>query len=66
MKTIESLKEKVAQSESQISALTDQLAAANVRIEQLGNQVDSLNVSVANEKLIRNKLSRLRWNLRMR
>lgn len=50
LKTIEGLKEQIAQNETQISTLTEQLAAANVKIEQLGTKVDSLNVSVANEK----------------
>lgn len=50
LKTIEGLKEQIAQNESQISTLTEQLAAANVKIEQLGTQVDSLHISVANEK----------------
>lgn len=55
LKTIDNLKEQIAQNESQITALTDQLAAANIKIEELGTKVDSLNVSVANEKADKEK-----------
>lgn len=50
LKTIEGLKEQIAQNETQITTLTEQLAAANIKIESLGTQVDSLNTTVANEK----------------
>lgn len=50
LKTIEGLKEQIAQNETQITTLTEQLAAANIKIETLGTQVDSLNTTVANEK----------------
>lgn len=50
LKTIEGLKEQIAQNETQITTLTEQLAAANIKIETLGTQVDSLNTTVANER----------------
>ncbi|MCM1111594.1 MAG: hypothetical protein NC336_10340 [Clostridium sp.] len=57
LKTVKNLKTQIAEQQTEISTLTNKLAAANIQIEELGNTVstlneavDTLNSAVANEK----------------
>jgi len=47
-RTIETLKAQIADQEGTITSLRNELAAANVRIDELNSSVDSLNTTVAN------------------
>lgn len=56
-KTVKLLKTQIAEQQTEISTLTNKLAAANIQIEELGstvqnltNTVDTLNTAVTNEK----------------
>ncbi len=50
LKTIDNLKSQIAEQETQIVTLTNQLAAANMRIATLDAAVDSLTTTVVTEK----------------
>lgn len=45
-KTIQNLKNQIAEQQTEITTLTNKLAEANIQIEQLGNEVNQLNTAV--------------------
>lgn len=45
-KTIQNLKNQIAEQQTEIATLTNKLAEANIQIEQLGSQVTTLNTTV--------------------